>query len=75
MTVNEIVRVWKDVEFREGAEGTSHPAGEITLDHGGTDDPFGTFTVFCCTVDAFWCPQTGMPLCPQSAWDYCPPHI
>jgi hypothetical protein len=63
MTPEEVVRAWKIPEHRDTDVVGYHPAGEITLDGAGGSDPFGTFTVFCCTVDAYWCPPPQSPLC------------
>lgn len=74
LSTYEIVRAWKHPELRKPVEG--HPAGEIQLECGGSGDPFGTLTVFCCTVDAFYCPPTGMiGYCPQTVQESCPPFI
>ncbi|GIG55823.1 hypothetical protein Lfu02_01950 [Longispora fulva] len=45
MTVEELVRSWKDPDHRTG----THPAGEIVLRHGDGEIPSVSLDYFCTT--------------------------
>jgi hypothetical protein len=73
MSSDDLIRTWKDPEYRGDADLDGHPAGEITLGVGGGVDTLPTefctqtgctwdCTIFNCSADV--CTLT--PNCPVS---------
>jgi hypothetical protein len=65
MSTEEVVRAWKDPDYRDDAAG--HPAGTIALEAiGGSVVPMALDTQWQCTRSEYPC--TVHPICPMRDW-------
>jgi hypothetical protein len=79
--VQELVRAWKDVEYRD--TGTGHPAGEIVIDPVGGMEAVNTEPVMsfgCCDTNVgcthpWGCPETLYGTCGAFTIGCCYPPV